>query len=305
MIGIYGANGFIGKHLVQRLASDGRPTRAVVRTFSGQHDPAAPVEKVEADFRNPDELRATLEGLDVVVQLVSSSSPGHQNNRSILDIQDNVIPHVSFLRQCVEAGIRRYIFLSSGGTVYGNAGSSPIKETAPTNPVCSHGLTKLMVEKYISMHGHIDGLEYVILRISNPYGPSQVFRNGQGLIPALMDRHMQGEPVHIFGDGSAARDYIYIDDVISAIVKAIDLEGSPQEIINIGTGVSRSITEVVQMIEKVAGINFVIEHVAARKTDVRTSCLDVSKARVILGWEPEVEFLDGLSRTLIGQVMWG
>ena len=110
-----------------------------------------------------------------------------KNDHEIADIAENVIPHVQFLKSCVQAGVKRYIFLSSGGTVYGPGAPTPTPETSQTNPISSHGLTKLVVEKYIQMHGHVDGLEYIILRVANPFGPGQEFRKGQGLIAAILD----------------------------------------------------------------------------------------------------------------------
>lgn len=300
MIGIYGANGFIGRHLVRRLAGRGAPVRAVSRKFDMAFtEPfGAKVEFVEADLRQPLAMASSLQDVDTVVQLISTSSPGLGNGYVIADIQENVVPHVEFLQACVQAGVRRYVFLSSGGTVYGPGAPVPTPETSPTNPINSHGLTKLIVEKYIQMHSHVDGLDYVILRVANPFGPGQEFRKGQGLVPALIDRWRRGQKVTIFGDGQTRRDYIFIGDVIDAIEAVVAFTGRPRLILNIGSGETRSVVEVIDAIEAATGYRFERDYVAARKTDVEISSLDISRAREMLGWAPKTGFREGIEKTV-------
>lgn len=301
MIGIYGSNGFLGRHLVRRLAGEGAPVRAVSRrhderfvlSYDGQ------VEFFEADLTDSLAMAASLQDVDTVVQLISTSTPGLRNEHVVADIEENVIPHVIFLRSCVQAGVKRYVFLSSGGTVYGPGAEVPTPETAPTKPICSHGLTKLMVEKYIQMHGHLDGLQYVILRLANPFGPGQEFRKGQGLIPAILDRCRKGQPVRVYGRGEARRDYIYIDDVIDAIVAALELSDA-QLVLNIGSGETRSVLEVVDAIESVICRTITREYLEARNTDVQISSLDTMRAQAVLGWHPRTQFQDGIERTVTG-----
>lgn len=300
MIGVYGARGFIGRHLVTRLAGRGAPVRAVSRKFDVAFtEPfGETVEFIEADLRQPLAMASSLQGVDTVVQLVSTSSPGLGNNHTIADVQENVMPHVEFLQACVQAGVKRYVFLSSGGTVYGPGAPVPTPETSPTNPINSHGLTKLIIEKYIQMHGQVDDLDYVILRVANSFGPGQEFRKGQGLIPALIDRWRKGQKVTIFGDGQAQRDYVFIDDVIEAIEAVLAFTGKPRLILNVGSGETRSIVEVIETIEAVTHHRFEREYVGTRKTDVTVSNLDISRAREVLGWVPKTEFCEGVERTV-------
>ncbi|MBB6262633.1 UDP-glucose 4-epimerase [Paenochrobactrum gallinarii] len=300
MIGIYGANGFIGRHIVRRLANGDRLIRAVSRKFDSdfKYSFGDSVGFVEADLRQPLDMASTLQDVDTVIQLVSTSSPGMKNDHAIADITDNVIPHVQFLQSCVRAGVRRYIFLSSGGTVYGPGVVVPTPETSPTNPINSHGLTKLTVEKYIQMHGYVDGLEYIILRVANPYGPNQVFRKGQGLIPAILDHWRKGLPVRVFGDGMALRDYIYIDDLVDAIEAVIKLPGKPQLTINIGSGEVHSVIDVIRAVELATKHQFKQERIEARTTDVDVASLDITMAKEILNWTPKTKFQDGIRLTV-------
>lgn len=301
MIGIYGANGFIGRHLVARLAEKAVSVRAVSRHIDLELKQRFPrgVDFVEADLRDSLAMASSLQGLDVVVQLISTSSPGLQNRYNVSDIRDNVIPHVEFIESAIAAGVRRYIFFSSGGTVYGPKAEPPIVEDAPTNPINSHGLTKLTIEKYLQMYGHVDGLDYVILRVANPFGPGQVFRKGQGLIPAILSRHKEGLPIQIIGDGATQRDYVFIDDVIDAVEAALERAEARQSIINIGSGKSRSVLQVIDTMESVLGFSFSREYIRERKTDVDVNVLDNSRARKLLGWTPKTDFRIGLEQTLI------
>lgn len=301
MIGIYGANGFIGRHLLTRLAAGKRPLRAVSRHIDLDMRKRYPtgVNFVEADLRDTLAMASSLQGVSTVVQLISTSSPGLQNRYNVSDIRDNVIPHVEFIESAISAGVKKYIFFSSGGTVYGPKADIPIQEDAPTNPISSHGLTKLTIEKYLQMYGHVGGLNYVILRVANPFGPGQVFRKGQGLIPAVLARHARGEAIQIIGNGATQRDYIYIGDVIDAVEAAIYSDEARQSIINIGSGTARSVVEVIDTMEAVLGVCFEREYLEGRKTDVDINVLDIGRARQLLSWVPKTDFRTGLEKTLL------
>ena len=300
MIGVYGANGFIGRHVVERLAKAGVSARAISRRFDAdfRRKSQGDIEFMEADFGQTMAMASSLQDIDTVVQLISTSSPGLRNDHLITDIEENVIPHVGFLQCCAEIAVKRYVFISSGGTIYGPEAPVPTPESAATNPVSSHGLSKLIVEKYIQMFGQLHGLEYVILRVSNAFGPGQLFRKGQGLIPAIMDHWRRGLPIRIYGDGEALRDYVYVEDVVDAIEAALSFKGAPRLTLNIGSGEVRSVAEVVDTMELALGVHFDREYVDARSTDVSAAGLDISLAREVLAWSPATPFQQGIRRTV-------
>jgi UDP-glucose 4-epimerase len=304
---VVGANGFIGRHVVARLAAEGLPVRAISRRFDPEFETgplAARVAFVEADIRDPFASVAALEGVSAVLQLVSTSSPGLRNDYLEADITDNVIPQVRFARDALAAGVERYVFLSSGGAVYGRPRAVPIPEDHPLDPLSSHGVTKLACEKYLGLLAATAGLEAVVLRVSNPFGPGQVFRKGQGLVPAILERQARGQPVTIFGDGSARRDYVYIGDVVDAVLAAlrlpgIGLGGGPERgIFNVGSGEGRSVLEILAAVEARLGAPLAREHVPARASDVEVNVLAIDRARAVLGWTPATPFEAAMDRTL-------
>ena len=299
MIGVFGANGFIGKHVTRRLVAQGHDVVAVARQFDPDLESIG-ARLVKGDLRNAPDMDEALVGVETVVQLMGTSTPAQGNARSTEHIDNDVIPHVDFLNRCVTAGVKRFVFASSGGTVYGPTDPDrPTAETAATNPISSHGVTKLMVEHFIKLHGHLDGLQFFILRIANPFGPGQVFRHGQGLVPALMSRYEQGRPITVYGDGSAARDYLYIDDLVGAITSAVDTASPESLVLNVGSGTRHSVLEVVRTIEQVAGISFDITYAPPREADVTSIALDVSLIAEKLGWKPQIDLREGLRRTLV------
>lgn len=296
MIGVYGAGGFIGRSIVRHLARQGRPVRAIMRSTPPEMKSLASqdVEINEADFEDSLAMASSLIGVDTVIQLISTSSPGLGNSQAVYDIQHNVIPHIRFMKSCADAGVKRYIFISSGGTVYGPTTVHPIDENHPTNPISSHGLTKLTTEKYLQMQCHDCGMEYAILRLANAFGPGQTFRKGQGLIPAVLQRHARGEPIAIIGSGKARRDYVYIDDIAAACIAAVDATGPLRDVINIGSGESRSVLEVLEAMESILQTRFERNHIEARRSDVDINQLDIHRAAKIFGWIPQVPFEQGL-----------
>ncbi|MBB3356493.1 MULTISPECIES: NAD-dependent epimerase/dehydratase family protein [unclassified Novosphingobium] len=299
VIGIFGANGFIGRHLTRALV--GRGLRVVC---FGRHFPL----DFESEFGNRADLRLIdfhddmdvyrkLIGITHVVHLINSSNAAVGNEKVVADINSNVIPHVIFVKSCILSGVKSFTFLSSGGTVYGIPQKVPIDESHPTFPINSYGLNKLFSEHYLRMLSRNSGMGYNILRVANPYGPGQLGIGGQGLIGTIMQRYLQGQPVSIFGSGLHQRDYLYIDDTIDAIVRAVEREPL-NDVVNIGSGVGVSILAVVDAVEAALGCQIAREHVPDRTTDAADNILDTSRAERLLGWKTVTPFADGVAKTV-------
>ncbi|MAP94044.1 MAG: NAD-dependent epimerase [Ponticaulis sp.] len=302
MIGVFGANGFIGTALVRRLVAEGHSVRAISRNFSEGflEEFGGKVDIQAVDFLDETATAEQLKGLSVVYHLICMTSPGYGNTQLISDIEKNVIPHIAFIKHAIEAGVERFVFLSSGGTVYGTPQAIPIPETHPCNPISSYGLTKFVTEKYLQMFGDVDDLDYVIVRLSNPFGPGQVFKNSQGLIPAIIEKFKQNEPVTILGDGSSERDYIYIDDAITALVKIVGNDQVAKSVLNIGSGKGKSVLDVVGAVEAALGRELDKKFVEQRATDVKANILDIASARKKLNWSPETRFAEAINWTVQG-----
>ena len=180
---------------------------------------------------------------------------------------------------------------------------SPSRRRTPTEPLVSYGISKLAAEKYLHLYKVLHGLDYTILRVANPFGERQRINTAQGGVAVFAARALSQQDIEIWGDGSVTRDYVYIQDVADAFVKAIEYEGEPH-IFNIGSGVGRSLNEILVALEDVLGRSVSRRYLPGRRFDVPVNVLDVSRARELLAWQPQVSFHEGLTRTLEWMRHW-
>lgn len=296
---IFGGAGFIGSHIADALVANGHDVRVFDHPNIDTRNLTSilsQIEVVSGDFFNEKDLAPALSGAEIVVHLVSSTIPSSSNENPAYDVQTNLIGTLRMLDLARDAGIRKVIFASSGGTVYGRPAVSPIPETHPTEPLCSYGITKLTIEKYLHLYQYLYGLEYVVLRISNPFGERQNPLGGLGAVTTFLARVAEGASVTIWGDGSVRRDYFYVGDLASAFLKAIE-QSSQSKIFNIGSGASLSLNELLSIIRSVTGKNINVIYTPARKLDVPVNCLDIQHAKNELGWSPQTPISEGIART--------
>ncbi|MEM1330743.1 MAG: NAD-dependent epimerase/dehydratase family protein [Planctomycetota bacterium] len=288
---VVGAGGFLGTSLLRALDAAGAEATGIGRSprFPGAIEG---VRFVETDAADHATLVEALSGVDSVFLLTGVASPSASHADIPGDAQEHLAGGVRTVDACLRAGVRRVVFVSSGGTVYGPNAPVPSRESAPTEPISAYGVAKLALEKYVGLY-RTQGLDAVVLRVSNPFGAYQLPRRGQGLIASVLERAIRREPVTVFGDGSAIRDYVHVADVVDAMIRAA-AAGSPPPVMNIGAGVGRSIADVLAAIESELDLRLVIEREPARSVDVPASVLDVSLASRALGWSPRVSFGDGL-----------
>lgn len=297
---VLGGNGFVGSHLVETLVKQGHETVVFgrQRTVHVPEISSLPgVVWTEGDFCNADETAGALEGCEYLFHLISTTLPKSSNDNPGYDIASNLGSTVAMLDAAVRHGVRKVIFLSSGGTVYGVPQAIPIAEDHPTDPLCSYGITKLAIEKYLHLYNVLHGLEYAVLRLSNPFGPRQRIGAKQGAIAVFLGRALSGQPIEIWGDGSVVRDYVYVDDTVSALVAAMD-ETGPHRVFNVGSNEGRSLNQILDAIEHQLGQRVDRRYLTGRPFDVPVSVLSVERAREFLRWEPRVSFEAGLKRTI-------
>jgi UDP-glucose 4-epimerase len=296
---IFGGGGFIGSHLAEELVGAGHPVRVFDKSHCDWGNVAAIASRIEireGDFQNRVDVKDALSGAQVAIHLVSATLPSTSNENPVYDVEANVVSTLRFLDEARAQGIRRILFISSGGTIYGRAATVPIPESHPTEPLCSYGVGKLAIEKFLGLYQHVHGLEYHVLRFANPYGERQNPASAQGAAAVFLGRALMGLPIEVWGTGEAVRDYIYIADAVRAF--RLVLEKNPAErIFNVGTGVGTSINELVDAVRKVSGRNVQVVRKPGRALDVPVNVLDVSRLSQSVGWRPEMPLADGLQRT--------
>lgn len=292
---VIGGCGFIGSHIVDRLAPRG-PTR-VLDHRRERFRPAVPqVAYVDGSWLDAATLGSALAGVDRVIHLGWSSIPQSSNLDPAADAERNVVGSLRLLDACVGAGVKRVVFASSGGTVYGPSDRLPLDESHPTAPISAYGIAKLAVEKYLDLYHRLHGLSTLSLRVSNPYGPRQDPERSQGAVAVFAQRLLRRQPIEIWGDGGTVRDYLAIDDAADAFVlaSAADAHGA----LNIGSGTGVSLTELVRALERQAGVAATVSYRPARAVDVPAVVLDRQRAERSLGWRPRIGFADGLQQTI-------
>lgn len=288
----------MGSHLCEALLVSGHEVRVLDRPDSRYLDysKGCGASLIIGDFLNPDDIRSAISNCDVVYHLVSTTVPQTSNNDPGYDVQTNVLGTLRMLDEARKAHVKKIVFASSGGTVYGVPQKIPIKENHPTEPVNSYGVCKLAIEKYLHLYRTLYALDYCILRIANAYGEGQPVTDTQGVIPAFLEKALQHKELIVWGDGSVIRDYTYIGDITSAFIKASNYEGKLR-IFNIGTGRGHSLSQVISIIEQIIKRPLPIKYMVARPFDVPVNVLDTSRAKSHLDWQPAVGLTEGISRT--------
>jgi len=296
---VLGGCGFIGSHLIAALLEQGFRVRCFdlpnIVPIRSDFINASRFELIEGNFANDGEVAKAMEGCDVCYHLVSTTLPKSSNADPVFDVESNVVATIKFLNNAVKYGIKKVIFVSSGGTVYGNPSEIPISEDHPINPICSYGITKFTIERYLEAFYILHGLDYTVLRISNPFGEGQRIQANQGVIAVFLGKILKGEPVEIWGDGSVVRDFIYISDVIDALLKAVRTPCG-ERIFNIGSGEGLSLNDIINRIEKIRGIPVKRNYIPGRAFDVPVNILNIKRAEKHLDWRPKIEFDSGLRK---------
>lgn len=298
---VLGARGFIGSHLTDALLAAGAHVRAFdrpgIQAVKGlQEDNRPGLSSLEGDLVSTKDIDMALTGVDVCYHLVSTTLPKTSNLDPAYDIETNLLGTLRLLDAAVRHKVKRVVFTSSGGTVYGNPSHTPIAESHPTEPTCSYGIMKLAIEKYLALYQQLHGLQHTVLRLANPYGERQRIEASQGAVAVFLGRALRGEAIEIWGDGSVVRDYLHISDVVRALIAAAT-SGSANQVFNIGSGQGSSLNTLLSAIREVTGKDLNVSYQPGRGFDVPVNVLDVTRAEKELGWAPQTNLQTGIAQT--------
>ncbi len=293
---VTGGTGFIGSFVVEELLRNGFEVVVVAngRQFPSYFDEIR--DKLvfhQADFGDSDSLNKCLPGCNAVVHLAWTSVPKPTRGATGYEFTSNIISSINLIEKCLDHNIQTFIFISSGGTVYGIPKKIPIPESHELNPISNYGLSKLTMEKLLHLYHHSQGMNYSIMRVSNAYGERQNFLRPQGVIGIWIKNIIQKGEVEVWGDGSVVRDYVYVKDVAVAIVEALR-QNRCDAIYNIGGGKGYSLNDILYEIRKVIDIPFEVIYKQTRIFDVPTNILDISHAKENLGFNPSTNLNEGI-----------
>jgi UDP-glucose 4-epimerase len=297
---VLGGLGFLGSHICRALVARGYAVRIFDKLYTLRklvEDFETDVEIVEGDMSRPDDVLASISDAEIVINLVHTTVPGSSMKDPAYDVSSNVLASVRWLARLGETKVQRLFYVSSGGTVYGNPQTQPITEEHPTEPVSSYGITKLSIEKYVAMYANMFAVEHRTLRPSNVYGEGQRLSIGQGVIGVMADRALRGEPLEVWGTGETLRDYLHVDDLVTAMMALLDYRGA-HSVFNVSSGKGHSVLDIINTLRDHAGLRVEVKHIPDRGFDVSANVLSSSRLRVETGWAPKVELEVGITRTV-------
>jgi UDP-glucose 4-epimerase len=288
---VLGGNGFIGSHITDRLVGAGHEL-VVYGRIKDEATINPDAHYIHGDFSDSVKLSKAITNSDVVVHAISSTVPSTSNLNPIADIEQNLVSTVKLLQLMVQSDVKRLVYLSSGGTVYGKPSELPVPESHALNPICSYGVVKVAIENYIRMYQELYGIQPIIIRPSNPYGPRQDHSGVQGALTTFLYNNLHKKLTTIWGDGEIRRGYVYIDDLVDFCKLAI--ESTEVGTFNVDAVKNHSLNELIQMIELVTGIQSNIIYKEKRAFDIKAMHLAITKAEQVFNWTPKYSIHDGV-----------
>lgn len=295
---VTGGAGFIGSHLADALVARGDDVFVIDNLSSGLKENVNPKAKLfELDIGSPETADLiSREKPEAVFHLAAHIDVRRSVENPMVDAQTNILGTLNLLKAASDAGVKKFIFSSTGGAIYGEAGVIPTPETYKPQPLAPYGLAKLTVERYLDLWHKLFGLNYVVLRYANVYGPRQALKGEAGVVAIFIRKLLAGEDLSIFGDGDQTRDLIYVADVVDANLKAAEFDG--RGVFNIATGKETSINALLGEILDIMGKTAKKSYLPPNPGEVLRSGLDASLAKKTLGWKARVGLEEGLRKTV-------
>jgi len=296
---VTGGAGFIASHIVDSYVQLGHDVTVLDNLSTGRKKNLNPRAKfVQQDLRDAEAMRTLFarQKFDVVNHHAAQIDVRRSVSDPVYDASVNILGVLTLLEECVKNGVKKVIFASSGGAIYGEQDYFPADEKHPTRPISPYGIAKLTTEHYLFYYKTVYGLDYVSLRYANVYGPRQNPEGEAGVVAIFTTRMLAGRPAVINGDGKQTRDYVFVGDLVRASVLALDHNGS--DVFNIGTGRESDVNTLFRILNKETGSSCEEQHGPAKKGEQMRSVLDTRKISSALGWKPTVSLEEGLARTV-------
>ena len=296
---VTGAAGFIASHVVDAYLEAGHEVVGIDDLSRGRKQNInAKCRFYSCDIRDRKIVESifSTEKATVVNHHAAQMDVRRGVREPIFDAQVNILGGINLIEAAVASGIKRFIYIGTAGAGYGEPDQTPVPETYPVNPITPYGISKHTIEHYLFTFRFLYGLDYVVLRYGNVYGPRQNSQGEAGVFAIFSEQMLAGIQPVIYGDGTKIRDYVYISDVVTANLAALD-KGT-NEIFNISSGVETSDQEVYDVVRHLLNKSVQPKYVPRRPGEIDRICLDISKAERLLGWKPQVPLVEGARRTV-------